>query len=55
MGVLIAQLYWPVWLAADAYGHSYAGMLLGVLVVCFGWALWWKIEFNDWSFWKSDT
>lgn len=55
MGVFIAQLFWPVWLIMAAYGHSHLGMALGVITVCCGWAIWWRIEFGEWSFWKRTT
>jgi len=49
MGVLIAQLFWPIWLVFHAYGYSCLGMFFGVIVVCFGWGAWWRIEFKSWK------
>ncbi len=53
MYILLAQLYWPVWLIFDYYGMSKLGMLIGVLVVHAAFSIAWKIEFNDWHWWKE--
>ena len=53
MGILIAQIYWPIWLAFRHFGHSYIGMVVGFVVVNFLFCLWWKIEFGKWRWWVS--
>ncbi len=44
--ILIAQLYWPVWLTLDGLGHSFDGIALGSAVVVAGWCIAWLMEFS---------
>jgi hypothetical protein len=53
MYAVLAQIYWPVWIAFAAMGYSAFGMFAGIVAVFASWSLAWRIEFKTWKFWKG--
>lgn len=45
--ILIAQVYWPVWLTGVTNGLPCTGAAVGALVVVAGWRFAWWLEFRE--------
>lgn len=51
MYILIALMYWPIWLAGIATGHPVLGIICGAAFVYFGCVVTWRIQWKEWVFW----
>ncbi len=43
--ILVSQLYWPIWIGFSAFGHTWLGMFIAVVVVIALFRLLWVLEF----------
>jgi len=43
--IIVANLYWPIWLVFAAFGHTWLGMLIGAVVVIALQRLFWVRDF----------